>query len=144
MKASALVVAVSRLGPWCDRRRAAGLFPAMVRAELLRLRLRSRTEEEEREARATERVEWPGGAGRRPDQVKAVGRGASNAGVRPPRGRRRVDQGGRRARERKGEGEAGRAAGWAEREAGRSSSACPLSLFLNFFSQILSKFIWTI
>jgi len=100
----------------------------MARAELLRLRLRSRTEEEGREARATERVERPGGAGRRPDQVKAVGRGASNAGIRPPRGWCQVERGGRRAGER-WEGEAGRAAGWAEREVGRPSSACPLSPF---------------
>ena len=144
MKASALVVAVSRLGPWCDRRRAAGLFPAMVRAELLRLRLRSRTEEEGREARATERVERPGGAGRRPDQVKAVGRGASNAGVRPPRGRRRVERGGRRAREREGRGSGPRClAGPKGRRVGPAAPV-PFPFFLNFFSQILSKFIWTI
>ena len=102
-------------------------------AELLRLLLRSRVEEEEREERAIERVEWPGGAGRRPDQVKAVGRGASNAGAR------RAPCAGER-----GEGKRATLSGWAEREAGRPSSACPLSLFFNFFSQILSKFIWTI
>jgi len=51
-----------------------------------------------------------------------------DAGVRPPRGRRRVERGGR---PRAGEGRGGRAArlGWAEREAGRPSSACLLFFF---------------
>jgi len=82
-----------------------------------------------------DRMEWPGGTGRRPDQVKAGRpRRVHNADVRPPRGRRRVDEGGRpRAGER---GRGNRAALWAEREAGRPSSACPLSLFfLKLFSQ---------
>ena len=75
--------------------------------------------------------------GRRPDQGGLeAGRGASNAGVRPPRGRRRVERGGRRARGREGEGEAGRAACWAEKEAGLAQQRLPLSyfFFLNFFS----------
>ena len=78
-------------------------------AELLRLRLRSRAEGGGREARATEQMEWPGGSGRRPDQVKPVGRGAPIAGVRPPRGRRWLGRGGRpRAGERGGGGRPGR------------------------------------
>jgi len=53
---------------------------------LLLLLLRERMEEEE--ARATEWREGSGGAGRGPDQgVEVAGRGAPNAGVRPPRGR---------------------------------------------------------
>jgi len=45
----------------------------------------------------------------------------------------------------RGEGEAGRAAGWAEREAGLAQQRLSLFLFfLKFFSQFLSKFIWTI
>ena len=54
--------------------------------------------------------EWPGSLRRRPDQGGLeAGRGASNAGVRPPRGRRRVERGASvRGREEKGE--AGRAA----------------------------------
>jgi len=38
---------------------------------------------------------WPGGAGRHSDQVKAGRpRRVHDADVRPPRGRRRVDEGG--------------------------------------------------
>ena len=52
-------------------------------------------------------MEWPGDAGRRSDQVKAGRpRRVHDADVRPPRGRHRVDEGGRRAREREG-GETG-------------------------------------
>jgi len=97
-----------------------------------------------REERATERVEWPGGAGRRPDQVKAgrprrVQRRRTAATWPAPCGARRAPRAGER-----GEGKRAALPGWAEREAGRPSSACPLSLFLNLFCQILSKFIWTI
>jgi len=54
--------------------------------------------------RGGDRMEWPGGAGRRSDKVKAgQPRRVHDADVRPPRGRRRVDEGGRRAREREGE-----------------------------------------
>ena len=96
-------------------------------------------------ALATERVEWSRGAGRRPDQVGgAVGRGAPNAGVRPPRGRRGMGRGGRRAREREGrERQARLLAGPKGRRVGPAAPV-PFSFFLKFFSQILSKFIWTI
>jgi len=84
-----------------------------------------------------EEVVW--GAGRRPDQ--------GGGGGRPRRAQRRRTaamwpslDGARRAPRagERGEGEAGRAAGWAEREAGRHSSACPLFfffeiLFSNYF-----------
>ena len=62
--------------------------------------------------------------------VEVAGRGAPNAGVRPPRGRRWMGRGGRRARER-GEGEVCWAAGWAEREVGLAQQR--LSPFLFFF-----------
>jgi len=45
----------------------------------------------------------------------------------------------------RGEGEAGRAAGWAETEAGLAQQRLSLLyFFLKFFSQFLSKLIWTI
>jgi len=69
--------------------------------------------------------------------VEVVGRGAPNAGVRPPRGRRGMGRGGRRAWEREGRGEAGRAAGWAEREAGLAQQR--LSPFLFFFEILFSN-----
>jgi len=81
-------------------------------------------------------VERPGGAGRRPDQVKAVGRGASNAGVRPPRGRRRVEQGEHRAREREGRGK--RAALLAGPKGRRVGPAAPVP-FLFFFEFLFSN-----
>ena len=81
-------------------------------------------------ARATERVEWSGGAGRRPDQVgggqpRRAQRRRTAATWPPRNGARQAPHAG----EREGRGEAGRAAGWAEREAGRPSSACPFSFF---------------
>ena len=100
--------------------------------------LRERREEEE-EGRATEWSEWLGSPSRCPDQGGVGGRPR-----RAPRrrmaatwptlaGTRRV-----RARGREGEGEAGRAARWAEREAGLARQRLPLfHFFLNFFSQIL-------
>ena len=96
-------------------------------------------------ARATEWREWSGGAGRRLDHGEGVvGRDAPNAGVRPPRGRRGMGQGGRRAREREGRGrQAGLLAGPKGRRVGPAAPV-PFSFFLKFFSQILSKFIWTI
>ena len=52
------------------------------------------------------------------------------------------EAGAARAGERGGERAA--LSSWARREAGRPSSACPLSLFFEIsFLQILSKFIWT-
>ena len=43
----------------------------------------------------------------------------------------------------RGEGEAGRAAGWAETEAGLAQQRLSLLyFFLKFFSQFLSKLIW--
>jgi len=78
-----------------------------------------------------DRIEGASGdAGRRPDQGGGGGwpRRAQRrrmAATGPPRdGVRRAPRAGER-----GEGEAGRAAGWAERETGRPSSACPLSIF---------------
>ena len=50
-----------------------------------------------------EGMAWEPESASRPGGLEA-GRGASNAGVRPPRGRRRVERGGRRARGREGRG----------------------------------------
>jgi len=70
------------------------------------------------------------GAGRRPDQgVEVAGRGALLAGVRPPRGRRWLGRGGRPRVGERGRGEAGRAAVWAEREAGLARQRLPLFHF---------------
>jgi len=66
--------------------------------------------------------------------VEEAGRGAPNAGVRPPRGRRWLGRGGR---PRVGEREAGRAAGWAEREAGLAQQR--LSPFPFFFEFLFSN-----
>ena len=90
-------------------------------------------------------MESPECAGRRPDQVKAGRpRRVHDAGVRPPHGRRRVERGGRRAREREGRGSGLRClAGPKGRRVGPAAPV-PFLFFLNFFSQILSKFIWTI
>jgi len=80
--------------------------------------------------RGWDRMEWPGGAGRRSDQVKAGRpRRVHDADVRPPRGRRRVDEGERPRAGERGRGNRAALSGWPEREAGRPSSACPLSLF---------------
>jgi len=89
-------------------------------------------------------MEWPGGAGRRLDQVKAGRpRRIHDAGVRPPRGRRQVEQGGRRARERDGRGSGPRCL--AGPKGRRVGPAAPVPfLFFYIFSQIISKFIWTI
>jgi len=108
-------------------------------AELLRLRLRSRAEEGEREARATERVERPGGSGRCPDKVKPVGRDASTT---PAYGRHVAgagwsEAGAARAGERGG---GGRLGCWLDRKGGGVGPAAPVPFsifFLNFFSQIL-------
>ena len=77
--------------------------------------------------------------------VEVAGRGASNAGVRPPRGRRRVERGGRRAHGREGRGSGLRCpAGPKGRRVGPAAPV-PFPFFKKkFFSQILSKFIWTI
>jgi len=75
-------------------------------------------------------MEWPGGAGWRPDQVEAGRpRRVLDADVRPPRGRRRVDKGGRPRAGEGGRGNRAALSGWAKREAGWPSSACPLFLF---------------
>jgi len=84
-----------------------------------------------------EGVVWGRGSASRPGAVEVVGRGAPNAGVRPPRGRRGMGQGGHRTREREGRGEAGRAASWAEREAGLAQRR--LSPFLFFFEILFSN-----
>jgi len=82
-------------------------------------------------------MEWPGGAGRRPDQVKAGRpRRVHDADVRPPRGWRRVDEGGRPRVGERGRGNQAALSGWAEREAGWPSSACPLSHFFEIIFPI--------
>jgi len=113
---------------WCDRRRAAELLPAMARAELLLLRLRARMKEGGRErGRQSGGSVWGRGAVSR--QGGVVGRGAPNAGVRPPRGRRGMGQGGRRAREREGRGrQAGLLAGPKGRRVGPAAPV-PFSIF---------------
>ena len=74
----------------------------------------------------------PGGAGCRPDRGKPVGqRRVHDAGVRPPRGRRRVEQGGR-PRTGEGRGKLGRAAWLGRKGGGRPSSACPFFFFFEF------------
>ena len=97
-----------------------------------------RAEEEGEGGRGGDRMEgvaWEPAPASRPGGLEA-GRGASNAGVRPPRGRRRVERGASACgREKKGE--AGRAARWAEREAGLAQQRLPLSLFFEF---LFSKF----
>jgi len=82
-----------------------------------------------------DRVE-PGGAGRRPNQVK-VGRPrrVHDADVRPPRGRRRVDEGGRpHAGERGGENGPRCLAGPKGRQVGPAAPS-PFSFFLISFLQ---------
>ena len=122
--ASALVFSAVSLELWCGRRRAAGLSPAMARGGTAAAVLRE--QREEGEARATEWMRVYGGAGRRPDQrgwrwpaaarpSPAYGRHVAVAGW---------DEAGVRARER-GEGEASRAAVWAEREAGLAQQRLP-------------------
>jgi len=78
-----------------------------------------------------------GGAGVRPDRFMPVGRTA--AATSPTYGCHVASAGWSEAdasARGRGEGELGRAAERAEREAGRPSSACPLSLFFEFlFSQ---------
>jgi len=83
-----------------------------------------------------DRMEWPGSAGWRPDRDKAGRpRCVHDADIRPPRGRRRVYEGGRPRAGERGRGNRAALSGWAEREAGRPSSACPLFFFLKLFSQ---------
>ena len=82
---------------------------------------------------------WGRGEASRPGYAGRPGGRGHVAGVRPPCGRRWVEQGGRvRVRER-GIGGVGHAGERAEREAGRPSSAYPLSLFFNFFSQLFCQ-----
>ena len=83
-----------------------------------------------RRERGGDRMGWPGGAGRRPDRDKAGRpRRVHDAGVRPPRGRRRVERRGVRARER-GERKTGHAV-WLGRKGGRSAQQ-RLPLFFEF------------
>ena len=96
-----------------------------------RLLLRSHGEEEEWEERATE---WRvlGSRGGVPTRCRRADRGASNAGVRPPLGRRRVERSGRRAREREGRGSGPRClAGPKGRWVGPAAPV-PFSLFFEF------------
>jgi len=73
------------------------------------------------------------GAGWRSEQVKLVGRGASNANVRPPRRRRRVERGGRCAREREGRGSGPRCLAGPKGRRSAQQHLSPFSFFLNFF-----------
>jgi len=77
-----------------------------------------------------------GGAGWCPDRVKPVGR--ASASMTPAYDLHVAGAGWSEAGVSacgRGEGELGRVAERAEREAGRPSSACPLFLFFSFFSQ---------
>jgi len=100
------------------------------------LLLRSRAEKER------ERGRQNGASGARGGIPTGISRSAErrfhDADVRPPRGRRRVERGGRvRARERGGEGRGG----WAARLDGpkgrRVAAPASFSFFLNFFSPII-------
>ena len=90
-----------------------------------------RAEEEGEGGRGGDRMEgvvWEPAPASRPGVLEA-GRGASNAGVRPPRGRRRVERGGRRARERERRGrQAGLLAGPKGRRVGPAAPV-PFSIF---------------
>jgi len=93
-----------------------------------RLLLLSRTEEEKRERSGGDRMaRW--GMGCRPDRGKPVGRGASTTPAygRHVAGAEWSEAGAARGRE--GRGNWDTLPGWAEREAGWPSCACPLSLF---------------
>jgi len=85
-------------------------------------------EEEKRERSGGDRMaRW--GAGCRPDRGKPIGRGASTT---PAYGRHVAGAGWSEAgavRGREGRGNWAALPGWAEREAGRPSSACLVSLF---------------
>ena len=137
-----MVVLVSRLRLWARPAVSGGAFSGdgAGRAATAAAALADRGRREGGAGDRASGAAW--GAGRRPDQVKAVGRGASNAGVQPPRGRRRVERGGRRAREREGRGSGPRCP--AGPKGRRVGPAAPVLFFLKFFSQFLSKFIWTI
>jgi len=98
---------------------------------LPQLLLLLRGEEEERGAGRQNGVAWGRGTASRP----GVG---GSAAARPQRRRTattwRAPGGARRAPRagERGEGKRAALSGWAEREAGRPSSACPLSLFFEF------------
>ena len=95
-----------------------------------------RAEEEGEGGRGGDRMEgvaWEPAPASRPRGLEA-GRGASNAGVRPPRGRRRVERGASaRGRERERGGRPGRLLGRKGSGVGPAAPA-PFSFFLNFFS----------
>ena len=104
----------------------------------------ARERREEGGARATERMERPGSSGRRPDQVKPVGRGAPIAGVRPPRCRRWLGRGGRLRAGERGRGRQAEPLSGPKGRQGWPSNACPFSIFfLISFLKFFSKFIWT-
>jgi len=99
---------------------------------MLRLLL-SRTEEGEGNREGTE---WGGLGvwGGVPTGIRPLGRDASTT---PAYGRHVAGAGwseAASARRREGRGKRAALSGWAEREVGRPSSACPLFFFLNFFS----------
>jgi len=127
---------------WCDRRRAAELFSGNGAGEAAAAAAVCTDGGRRERARATEwreRLGTRGGVLTRWEGV--VGRGAPNAGVRPPCGCRGMGQGGRRTREREGRGrQAGLLAGPKGRRVGPAAPV-PFSFFLKFFSQALSKFI---
>jgi len=72
---------------------------------------------------------WGRGSVSRPGGVEVAGRGAPNAGVRPPRDRRWMGRGGRRAWER--EGRLGRKGGGVG-----PAAPVPLSIFFEFVFSI--------
>jgi len=117
-------------------RRAVELRPAMAPRRLLLLRLRERAKKK-REWSGGDRM-VPGGAGCRPDRGKQVGqRGVHDADVRPPRGRRRVERGGRlRAGESRGEAGPRCLAGLKGRRVGPAAPV-PLFFFFEFLFSIL-------
>jgi hypothetical protein len=108
----------------------------MALRRLLLLRLRERAEKK-REWSGGDRMA-PGGAGCRPNRGKPVGqRRVHDAGVRPPRGRRRVERGERpRAGERGGEAGPCCLAGPKRRRVGPAAPV-PLFLFFEFLFLIL-------
>jgi len=108
-----------------------GARPAMAPRRSLLLRSRTREERE----RGGDRMGCLGARGGVPTEI------SRSAGRPCPRRRRTAAtwpaSGGARwasARGREGRGNRAARLGWAEREAGRPSSACPLFFFLNFFS----------
>jgi hypothetical protein len=131
------VLSASSLRLWCGRRRAAELSPAMARGgAAAAARCERRRKEKEGAGDRTGEMVWEPAPASRPGGLEA-GRGASNAGVRPPRGRRRVERGASaRGRERERGGRPGRLLGRKGSGVGPAAPA-PFSFFFEF---LFSKF----